>query len=116
MVDTLSRRVHLLNLVKVQVTGFESLPNSYADCPDFGHILRALLDGLSQDHKDFLVVNGCLFFRSRLCIPCTSLRGLFDHFGCNKTIAAVEYQFYWLTLKRDVRNIAADMYRRPRIF
>ncbi|CAA7401506.1 unnamed protein product [Spirodela intermedia] len=25
--------------MKVQVTGFESLPDSYADCPDFGHSL-----------------------------------------------------------------------------
>ncbi|CAA7401512.1 unnamed protein product [Spirodela intermedia] len=128
----LSRRVYLLNLVKVQVIGFESLPNSYADCPDFGHVLRALLDGPSRDHKDFLVVNRCLFFRSRLCVPCTSLRdfltwkchtrGLFGHFSRNKTIVAVEYQFYWPTLKRDVGNInalykqAADMHRRPRIF
>ncbi|CAA6674885.1 unnamed protein product [Spirodela intermedia] len=100
----LSRRVYLLNLVKVQVIGFESLPDSYADCPDFGH--------------DFLVVNGCLFFRSRLCVPRTSLRdfltwechtrGLFGHFSRNKTIVAVEYQFYWPTLKRDVGNIVAQ--------
>ncbi|CAA7401516.1 unnamed protein product [Spirodela intermedia] len=98
------RRVYLLNLVKVQVIGFESLPDSYADCPDFGH--------------DFLVVNGCLFFRSRLCVPRTSLRdfltwechtrGLFGHFSRNKTIVAVEYQFYWPTLKRDVGNIVAQ--------
>ncbi|CAA6656581.1 unnamed protein product [Spirodela intermedia] len=106
MVDALSQRVHLLNLVKVQVTGFESLLDSYVDCSNFDHVLRVLLDGLSRDHKDFLLVNGCLFFRSRLCVPCTSLRdfltwechagGLFGHFGRDKTIVAVEYQFYYL--------------------
>ncbi|CAA6654056.1 unnamed protein product [Spirodela intermedia] len=42
MANTLSRRVYLLNLVKVQVIGFESLPDSYIDCPNFGHVLRAL--------------------------------------------------------------------------
>ena len=45
MADALSRQVHLLNLVKVHVTGFESLPESYIDCPDFSRILRALSDG-----------------------------------------------------------------------
>ncbi|CAA7407336.1 unnamed protein product [Spirodela intermedia] len=80
MADNLSRRVNLLNLM-----------------------------------KDFLLVNGCLFFRRRLYIPHTSLRdfltyechaGLLSHFGRNKTIAAIEYQFYWPTLKRDVGNIS----------
>ncbi|CAA7399126.1 unnamed protein product [Spirodela intermedia] len=104
MVDALSRQVHLLNLVKVQVTRFESLLDSYADCPDFSHILR-----------DFLVANGCLFFRSRLCIPCTSLRdfltwechvgGLFGHFDCDKTIAVVEYYMdFVLGLSRTARQ------------
>ncbi|CAA6654819.1 unnamed protein product [Spirodela intermedia] len=80
--------------------------------------VRALSDGPSRDHKDFLVVKGCLFFRSRLCIPCTSLRdfltwechagGLSGHFSRDKTIAVVEHQFYWPTLKRDVGNIVAQ--------
>ena len=118
MADALSRRVHLLNLVKVQVKGFESLPDSYRDCLDFSCVLRALSNGPSRDHKDFLVVDGFLFFRSRLCIPRTSLRdvltwechagGLVGHFGRDKTIATVEYQFYWPTLKRDIGNIVAQ--------
>ena len=118
MADALSCGVHLLNIMKVQVTGFESLPHSYIDCPDFGRVLRALSDGPSRDHKDFLVVEGCLFFRSRLCVPHKSLRdfltwechasGLASHFGRDKTIVAVEYQFYWPTLKRDVGNIVSQ--------
>ncbi|CAA7404489.1 unnamed protein product [Spirodela intermedia] len=104
--------------VMVDTLRFESLSDSYADCPNFGHVLQALSDGPSLDHKDFLVVNGCLFFRSRLCILCTSLRdfltwecharGLFGHFGRDKTIAAVEYQFYWPTLKRNVGNVVTQ--------
>ena len=64
------------------------------------------------------MVDGFLFFRSRLCIPRTSLRdfltwechagGLADHFGRDKTIATVEYKFYWPTLKCDVGNIVAQ--------
>ena len=51
-------------------------------------------------------------------IPRTSLRdfltweclvgGLAGHFSRDKTIVAVEYKFYWPTLKRDVGNIVAQ--------
>ena len=50
--------------------------------------------------------------RSKLCVPRTSLgkflvwelhaSSLTGHFGNEKTIEAVEYQFYWPSLKRDV--------------
>ncbi|CAA6658802.1 unnamed protein product [Spirodela intermedia] len=72
MADALSQRVHLLNLVKIQVIEFESLQDSYVDCSDF------------ECH----------------------VGGFSSHFGRDKTIATVEYQFYWPTLKRDVGKIA----------
>ena len=34
--------------------------------------------------------------------------GLVGHFGQNKTIEAVESQFYWPSLKRDVARIVAQ--------
>ena len=59
-----------------------------------------------------------LFFKNRLCVPRRSLRdqltwechsaGLADHFGRDKMITAVEQQFYWPSLKHDVRNIIAQ--------
>ena len=89
--DALSRRAHLLTLVRVQVTGFESLNNSYPTCPDFSPIVHALELGTSQEHHDYLRIEGYLFFRNRLWVPRTSLRdqltwechsgGLADHFG-----------------------------------
>ena len=102
--DALSRRAHLLSLVRVRVTGFESLKDSYSMCPDFGPIVHALELGTSHEHRDYLRTEGYLFFNNRLCIPRTSLRdqltwechsgGLASHFGCDKTITALEHQFY----------------------
>ena len=116
--DALSRRAHLLTLVKVQVTGFESLKDSYSTCPDFGPIVQALEVGTSHEHRDYLRTEGYLFFKNRLCVPRMSLPdqltwechsgGLAGHFGRDKTITAVEHQFYWPSLKRDVRNIVAQ--------
>ena len=116
--DALSRRAHLLTLVRVQVTGFESLKDSYSTCPDFGPIVQALEVGTSHEHRDYLRTEGYLFFKNRLCVPRTSLRdqltwechsgGLAGHFGRDKTITAVEHQFYWPSLKRDVGNIVAQ--------
>ena len=102
----------------MQVTGFESLKDSYSTCPDFCPIVQALEVGTSYEHRDYLRTEGYLFFKNMLCIPRTSLRdqltwechsgGLAGHFGLDKTITAVEHQFYWPTLKRDVGNIVAQ--------
>ena len=116
--DALSRRVYLLTLVRVQVTRFESLKDSYPTCPNFGPIVHALELGTSHEHRDYLLTEGYLFFRNRMCIPSTTLQdqltwechlgGLTDHFGRDKTITAVEHQFYWPSLKHDVGNIVAQ--------
>ena len=115
--DALSCWAHLVTLVRVQVTRFEALKDSYPMCPDFGPIVHALELGTSQEHRDYLRTEGYLLFRNRLCIPSTSLRdqltwechsgGLAGHFGRDKMIMAVEHQFYWPSLKRDVGNIVA---------
>ena len=116
--DALSRQVHLLTLVRVQVTGFESLKDSYSACPNFGPIVHALELGTSHEHRDYLRAKGYLLFKNRLYVPHTSVGdqltwechsgGLASHFGCDKTITTVEHQLYWSSLKRDVRNIVAQ--------
>ena len=116
--DALSPRAHLLTLVRVQVTRFESLKDSYSTCLNFGPIVHALELGTSHEHRDYLRTKVYLFFKNRLCVPRTSLRdqltwechsrGLVGQFGRDKTITAVEHQFYWPSLKRDVGNIVAQ--------
>ena len=93
----------MLSSPRVQITGFESLKDSYPTCPDFGPIVHALELGTSHEHRDYLRTEGYLFFRNRLCVPRTSLRdqltwechsgGLASHFGRDKTISAIEHHF-----------------------
>ena len=113
--DALSRRPHVLNMMKVHVTGFEEMTEAYAECPNFKKILRTLSDGPTSEYSDYCISEGYLFRGKRLCVPRTSIRdfliweahagGLSGHPGVNKTIHALEYQFYWPALKRDVGNI-----------
>ncbi|XP_078434992.1 uncharacterized protein LOC144705981 [Wolffia australiana] len=103
--------------MRVHVTGFEQLKEAYADCPDFGRIFLAVGDGPSKEHSEYCMTEGYLFHGKRLCVPRTSVRdfliweahasGLRGHPDVNKTILALEYQFYWPSLKRDVGHIVS---------
>ena len=71
-----------------------------------------LKDGTTREVDGFVLNDGYLFIGRKLCIPRTSLReffvwelhagGLVGHFWNEKIIEAVEYRFYWPSLKRDV--------------
>jgi len=116
--DALSRRSMLLNSVSTEVVGFERLKEEYPTCPDFGDIYRSLQQGPSSEHSDYTLLDGYLFKGNQLCIPKTSVRefliwevhagGLAGHFGRNKTILAIEDQFFWPGLKRNVAQIVAQ--------
>ena len=102
--DALSRRALLLSSVSTEVIGFERLKDEYATCPDFSEIYQTLGQGPSGEHAEYTLLDGYLFKENKLCIPRTSLRdflvwethagGLAGHFGRNKTILAIEDQFY----------------------
>ena len=107
--DALSRHSMLLTSVSTEVVGFDRLKDEYPTCPDFGNIYRSLQQGPSSMHSDYTLLDGYLFKRNQLCIPKTSVRefliwevhagGLAGHFGRNKTILAMEEQFFGLVSK-----------------
>ena len=47
--DALSQRTHVLNIMKVQVLGFEQVKERYDECPDFRKIVELFEMGLSSN-------------------------------------------------------------------
>jgi len=102
----------------VEVLSFDKLKGTYTSCPDFSLIYLNLLAGNRNHHVDFVIHDGFLFKRSKLCIPKTSFRyflvwemhavGLAGHLGKDRTIALVADRFYWPSLKRDVHRIVSQ--------
>ena len=115
--DALSRRALLLNSISTEVIGFERLKDEYKTCPDFKAIFQTLSQGSSSKHSEYTLLDGYLFKENRLCVPKTSVRdfliweihagGLAGHFDRNKTILAMEDQFHWPGLKRQVAQVVA---------
>ena len=116
-VDALSRRLSLLSIISVEVTGFERLKEYYDSCPNFGEFYSNLHSMPHPTLDDYFLQNGYLFKANRLCIPRTSVKdflvweihagGLVGHDGHDKTIEEVERQFYWPSLKKDVAKIVS---------
>ena len=110
--DALSRRIFILTKMFIVVNDFEKIKAEYESCPNFCDIYAIMIDGSTQEVDDYTLHDGYLFLGQKLCILRTSFReflvwelhagGLVGHFGNEKTIEAVEYQFYWPRLKRDV--------------
>ncbi|XP_075640578.1 uncharacterized protein LOC142612363 [Castanea sativa] len=113
--DALSRRVSLLSVVSVKVTGFERLKDDYESCPDFRELYTSLSNASRPILDDYTFQDGYLFKSNKLCIPRSSVRdflvweihagGLAGYFARDKTIEQVERQFYWPGLKKGVAKI-----------
>ena len=116
--DALSRRVFLLSVISVKVTGFERLKDEYESCPDFGELYTSLSNAPWPILDDYTLKDGYLFKANKLCIPWSSVRdflvweihvgGFAGHFGQDKTIEEVECQFYWPSLRRGVSKIVGQ--------
>ena len=102
--DALSRRVSLLSVMSVKVTGFKQLNDDYESRPNFGELYTSLSNAPRPILDDYTLQEGYLFKANKLCIPRSLVRdflvweihvgGLAGHFGKDKTIEEVEHQFF----------------------
>ena len=67
--NALSRRVSLLSIMSVKVTGFERLKDDYESCPDFEELYTSLSNALWPILDDYTLQDGYLFKDNKLCIP-----------------------------------------------
>ena len=89
--NALSRRVCLLSIMSVKVTGFERLKDDYESCLDFGELYTSLSNAPRPILDDYTLQEGYLFKANKLCIPRSLVRdflvweihvgGLAGHFG-----------------------------------
>ena len=110
--DALSRRPHLLHVFSTNVVGFDNIKTEYANDEDFNNIWSDLSTHQYTSSNDYMLHDGFLFYKSRLCVPhgsfweflITELHGggLVGHFGHDKTFAIVVDQFYWSWMRRYV--------------
>ncbi|XP_078447582.1 uncharacterized protein LOC144716328 [Wolffia australiana] len=52
----------------------QKLSDRHARCPDFSSIIAKVRRGPSQDYQDYVITNGYLFYKNRLCVPRTLQR------------------------------------------
>lgn len=107
--DALSRRHSLITSLQPKILGFELLPDEYLLDPNFGELYASC-----QSHAtgEYHVLNGFLFKRQQLCVPCHSIRltiiqeahegGLAGHLGADKTVHIMRSHFFWPKMSRDI--------------
>ncbi|XP_078444229.1 uncharacterized protein LOC144713509 [Wolffia australiana] len=79
VVDALSRRPLVHNMVKTQVLGFEKIRDDYVECPDFSKVYSSFMDKATLRSREYFIDNGYLFHGRRLCVPQTSLMDFLIH-------------------------------------
>jgi len=104
--DVLSRRSHLLTTMKIEVTGFELLPELFVEDPYFAKIIEQVKEGSSDK---FVLVDGFLFKGNQLCIPDCSLRLKIvrelhgeGHVGRDRTLQLTSQSYYWPSMRKEV--------------
>jgi len=109
VVDPLSSRHTLLNILDTKYLGFDHIKEIYKDDLDFSLIYQECSKG---GHEDFFIHDGFLF--KRLCVPQGSLRkslvreahegDLMGHFGVAKTLDTLHGHFSWPHMHKSVHS------------
>ena len=106
--DALNKRSLVIQECKVQILGFESKKELYAQDSDFQEAYEAYKSPVKYDRGKwikFMIQDGSLFRNNQLCIPKCSMRenlirekhsgGLAGHFGHDKTFEQLQHFYYW---------------------
>jgi hypothetical protein len=115
--DALSRRFLIVREFKVETLGFEHLKEMYGEDAYFKEPYEAYENPLLRDRipwMEYLIKDGLLFKRSRLCIPKCSMRdnlliekhngGLAGHFGHDKTFIQLSRSYYWPGMRYEMKK------------
>ena len=113
--DALSRRYVLLNTLNARLLGFEHIKDLYQHDMFFAPFVESCEKGLIVDN--YLLLDGFLFRKGKLCIPSCSIRellvreahggDLMAHHGVSKTYDMMSEHFFWPKMRHDVHKVCA---------
>ncbi|KAA0042451.1 reverse transcriptase [Cucumis melo var. makuwa] len=118
--DALSRRYALISSLSAKVLGFKHMIELYkVEKSEFYDVYAQCLEG--KNVQDYIVFDGMLFRKGKLCIPKCSIRellvkeahggGLLGHFGEFKTYSMLCEHFYWLKMRKDVNKVCKQCFK-----
>ncbi|GJX05545.1 RNA-directed DNA polymerase [Tanacetum coccineum] len=106
-----SRMHSLITSLQLKILGFDLIPDEYTSDPYFKELYASC-----QSHAtgEYHVLNGFLFKRQQLYVPCHSIRltiiqeahegGLAGHLGAEKIVHILRSHFFWPKISRDVEH------------
>ena len=112
VVDSLSRRLLIMQENHIQVLGFEHLRYLYEADIDFQEAYRACKNPVEVNREpwmEYTLQYGLLFKNSKLCIPKCSMRenliqekhngGMAGHFGSDKKFRQLVHFYFWQRMR-----------------
>ena len=106
--DALSRRAQCLSMMRIEVTGFDTIPDLYASDPYFSKIYAV---AQSKKSAEYTIHDRFLFRGTQLCIPDCSVRDLVikeihyeGHCRRDKSVEILLRQYFWPHARRDMER------------
>ena len=120
VLDSLSRRLLIVQENQIQVLGFEHLRVLYETNIDFQEAYKTCKNLVEVDREpwmEYALQDGLLFKNSKLCIPKCSMRenliqvkhngGMAGHFGSDKTFGQLGHFYFWPRMRFEDENFVS---------
>lgn len=112
--DELSRKAQCLSTMRVEVVGFDSIPELYTTDPYFSKFYEA---AKAKQSVDYTIHEGFLFRGAQLCIPDCSVWDLIireihseGHRGRDKSVELLLGKYFWPHARRDMVRFVERCY------